>query len=148
MATPTTAAFTGIGLAETANGFAKVYAYAASGTTDTATLSDSVSNPGTFTGTPTASSMSGSAFNNVCNGFVVVTATAANSSDIAHLTDSALGDLYAGNGELGSLVGAGYSISIADFGTVNLTGTKNATNKIYLVAIDYALNKTGTWTPV
>ena len=103
---------------------------------------------GTFTGTPTFCSMSGSGFNNACYGFASVAAAAANSSDVANLIDSALGDLYTASGELGQLSGSNYSISIAQFGTVNLAGAKNATNNIHLAAIDCVLNAIGTWTPV
>jgi hypothetical protein len=92
--------------------------------------------------------MMGSAYSNTANGFVTVSATAANSSDVANLYDSALGDLYSGTGALGTLTGSNYSISVAQYGTVNIHGASGATNKVHLATIDYVLDEFGTWTSV
>jgi hypothetical protein len=92
--------------------------------------------------------MAGSAYKDVGNGFSTISATAAKATDIANLVDDALGALYTGSGALGTLAGSKYTISIAQYGTVNLTGAQGASNKIHLNAIDYVLNQFGTWTPV
>jgi uncharacterized delta-60 repeat protein len=148
---PTSASFTGTGLSESANGFAHVTATAANGTTDTANFSDSVTSPGAFTGRPTTSSMVGSGYSNTAVRFVTVTATAVNKSDVADLYDDALGALYSGSGSNGSLTGAtgtNYSLSVAQFGTVNIHGATGASNKYHVDAIDYLLNRIGSWTQV
>jgi hypothetical protein len=65
---------------------------------------------------------------------------------VASLTDNALGALYSGSGEDGDLDSSAYSIAVSEFGTVNLTGTSGASNKLSLGTIDYVLNKDKTWT--
>jgi autotransporter-associated beta strand protein len=146
-ATPTTAMFMGTGLSESANKFARVYGLSASGTTDSANFSDSVSQPGTFTQNPTYSTMSGTGYFSRVYGFVTVSATAANKSDVANLFDDALGALFAGDGGLGSLTGPSYTINVAQYGTVNINGASGASNKYKIVsAVAYALTKVGNWT--
>ena len=90
--------------------------------------------------------MSGSTFNDVCIGFSAVSATAANSTDVANLADSSSGAQFTGSSALGTLVGSNYTISANQFGTINLTGAKGAANKAHLSLIDYVLNELGTWT--
>jgi hypothetical protein len=92
--------------------------------------------------------MSGTGYFNRGYGFVTVSATAANSSDVANLFDDALGALFTGDGSLGSLAGPSYTINVAQYGTVNINGASGASNKYKIVsAVDYILNKIGTWTP-
>ena len=67
-------------------------------------------------------------------------------SDVATLTDSAIGALYSGSGSTGALSASSYSISISQFGTVNLIGAAGATNQLSVGAINYTLHKIGTWT--
>jgi hypothetical protein len=148
-ATPTSAIFTGGGFSNTATGFAKVVATAASGTTDTAVLSDTAPQPGTFTGSPTSAAMAGTRYNNLANGFAIVQATIVNSSDVANLSDGPSGAQFTGNGNQGALVGSGsaYSITVtmATSSTMNLTGSTGTNLARITQAIDYVLNKLGSW---
>jgi hypothetical protein len=144
-ATQTSATFRGTGFALTAKGFGAVYGTAAAGTTDTASLTDS-SGSNIFTGTPTSGLFYGTGFYNKASGFVTVSATAAHNSDVANLSDDAAGAQFNGTGKVGTLAGPTYTLNVTAYGTVNITGASGASNKVHTAAIDYVLNKIGTWT--